>query len=143
MDMSFMSKFLVTGRDAGAVLNRLATSDVVPRAGEDGGFGGRGRITYCQFLNERAKLEADLTVCALPPECNTIGPKHQRYLVVATDTAHRHVESMIHKLQAGVRCVLWVCCGCAMGVLWVCCGALGVSVSLSVVLCAGCGCWGQ
>jgi 4-methylaminobutanoate oxidase (formaldehyde-forming) len=54
MDMSFMSKFAVTGRDAGRCLNRLCTADVagVPV----------GTITYCQFLNDSGKVEADVTV---------------------------------------------------------------------------------
>ena len=37
--MSFMAKFLVQGRDAGAVLNRLVTADVDGEA---------GTITYTQ-----------------------------------------------------------------------------------------------
>ena len=44
MDMSFMSKFLVQGRDAGALLDHLSADDV------DGDPGG---ITYTQWLNER------------------------------------------------------------------------------------------
>lgn len=79
MDMSFMSKFLVEGRDAGRILNRLSTGDV-ERA--------PGTITYTQWLNERGTLEADLTVTRLAEE---------RYLVVASDTAHRHVEARLRR----------------------------------------------
>lgn len=43
-DMSFMSKFLVQGRDAGSFLNYLSTANV---------DGEEGRITYTQWLNER------------------------------------------------------------------------------------------
>ena len=45
MDMSFMGKFLVQGRDAGAYLNYLSANEV---DGED------GRITYTQWLNTPA-----------------------------------------------------------------------------------------
>ena len=79
MDMSFMSKFLVQGRNAGKVLNYLSTNDVDGEA---------GRITYTQWLNDLGKLEADLTVTKLA---------HDRYFVVATDTAHRHVETWIKR----------------------------------------------
>jgi len=75
MDMSFMSKFLVQGRDAGRVLEYLSANEV------DGDV---GTITYTQWLNELGGLEADLTVSKLAAE---------RYLVVATDTMHRHVET--------------------------------------------------
>ena len=79
MDMSFMSKFLVQGRDAGRLLNRLSTADV------DGSV---GRITYTQWLNDDAKLEADLTIAQLADD---------RFWVVATDTAHRHVETWMNR----------------------------------------------
>ena len=72
-DMSFMSKFLVQGRDAGAFLNYLSTANV---DGED------GRITYTQWLNERGYMEADLTVTKL---------SRNEFIVVATDTMHNHV----------------------------------------------------
>ena len=59
VDMSFMSKFLVQGRDAGALLNRLSTANV---------DGASGEITYTQWLNEAGKMEADLTVAKLDDE---------------------------------------------------------------------------
>jgi glycine cleavage system aminomethyltransferase T/glycine/D-amino acid oxidase-like deaminating enzyme len=79
MDMSFMAKFLVQGDDAGAVLeelsaNRVSTSD--------------GLLTYTQWLNEDATLEADLTVTRLSSD---------RYWVVASDTAHRHVLTRLQR----------------------------------------------
>jgi glycine cleavage system aminomethyltransferase T/glycine/D-amino acid oxidase-like deaminating enzyme len=79
MDMSFMSKFLVQGRDAGRELNQLSAADVDGEA---------GRITYTQWLNEDGKLEADLTVTKLADE---------RFWVVASDTAHRHVETRMRR----------------------------------------------
>ena len=59
MDMSFMSKFLVQGRDAGRVLNHISANDVDGEA---------GRITYTQWLNDKGTLEADLTVTKLGDE---------------------------------------------------------------------------
>lgn len=79
MDMSFMAKFMVQGREAGALLERLSANRV---------DGEPGRITYTQWLNEDGKLEADLTVSKLD---------EQRYLVVASDTAHRHVETRMRR----------------------------------------------
>jgi 4-methylaminobutanoate oxidase (formaldehyde-forming) len=80
MDMSFMSKFRVEGRDAGRLLNQLSANDV---------DGAAGRITYTQWLNEGGTLEADLTVTKLDDE---------RYFVVASDTAHRHVETRMRRI---------------------------------------------
>lgn len=75
IDMSFMSKFLVQGRDAGKSLNYLSTANV---------DGNCGVITYTQWLDERGKMQADLTVLKLAED---------KFLVIATDTAHRHVET--------------------------------------------------
>jgi 4-methylaminobutanoate oxidase (formaldehyde-forming) len=79
MDMSFMSKFLVQGRDAGCVLNRISANDV---------DGEPGTITYTQWLNERGLLEADLTVTKLDEVC---------FLVVVTDTMHRHAATWMRR----------------------------------------------
>jgi 4-methylaminobutanoate oxidase (formaldehyde-forming) len=72
MDMSFMAKFSVEGRDAGRILNFISANNVDTEA---------GLITYTQWLNAGGTLEADLTVTKLGDE---------RYWVVASDTAHRH-----------------------------------------------------
>ena len=79
MDMSFMAKFLVQGRDAGQVLNWISANNV---------DGAAGQITYTQWLNEGGKLEADLTVTKLDDET---------FWVVASDTAHRHVETWMRR----------------------------------------------
>ncbi|MEM9196033.1 MAG: glycine cleavage T C-terminal barrel domain-containing protein, partial [Myxococcota bacterium] len=79
MDMSFMAKFRVQGRDAGTFLNRLSTNQVNGRS---------ERVTYTQWLNERGTLEADLTVTKLDED---------EFLVVASDTAHRHVEAWMRR----------------------------------------------
>ncbi|HEY3801620.1 MAG TPA: FAD-dependent oxidoreductase [Kofleriaceae bacterium] len=73
MDMSFMSKFLVEGRDAGRMLEHISGNHV---------DGEPGLVTYTQWLDDAGKLQADLTVAKLDGE---------RYWVVASDTAHRHV----------------------------------------------------
>jgi len=55
-DQSSFSKFLVTGADACAVLNRVCANDVDRSA---------GTMIYTQWLNERGGIEADLTVTRL------------------------------------------------------------------------------
>ena len=79
MDMSFMSKFQVQGRDALAQLNRLSCNelDVPP-----------GRITYTQWVNAAGGIEADLTITRRG---------EQDFLVVCSDTAHRHVETWMRR----------------------------------------------
>jgi 4-methylaminobutanoate oxidase (formaldehyde-forming) len=79
MDMSFMAKFLVQGRDAGRLLDFISANAV---------DGAAGMITYTQWLNEGGTLEADLTVTKLDDES---------YWVVATDTAHRHALTWMRR----------------------------------------------
>src|SRR5690606_8947174 len=59
MDMSFMSKFLVEGRDAGRVLDWISANHV---------DGSPGTITYTQWLDAAGGLQADLTVTKLDDE---------------------------------------------------------------------------
>jgi 4-methylaminobutanoate oxidase (formaldehyde-forming) len=82
MDMSFMSKFLVQGRDAGSTLDYISANKV---------NGPSGMITYTQWLNDSAKLEADLTVTKLDDD---------RFMVVVTDTMHRHAETWLRRNTA-------------------------------------------
>lgn len=86
MDMSFMAKFLVQGRDAGAVLERVSANRVDGEA---------GTITYTQWLDEAGLLQADLTVTKLDDE---------RYWVVASDTAHRHVQWWLQRHIGDAHC---------------------------------------
>ncbi|MBT8064963.1 MAG: FAD-dependent oxidoreductase, partial [Gammaproteobacteria bacterium] len=79
MDMSFMGKFLVQGRDAGAFLDYLSANAVNEEA---------EKITYTQWLNEDGRLEADLTVIKLDEE---------RFMVVTSDIAHRHTETWMRR----------------------------------------------
>lgn len=79
MDMSFMCKFLVQGRDAGRSLNSISANNV---------DGECGTITYTQWLNQSGKLEADLTVTKL---------EEDKFFVVVTDTMHRHAETWMKR----------------------------------------------
>jgi 4-methylaminobutanoate oxidase (formaldehyde-forming) len=79
MDMSFMSKFLIEGRDAGARLNWISANNV---------DGEPGQITYTQWLDDAGKLQADLTVTKLADD---------RYWVVASDTVHRNVHTQMRR----------------------------------------------
>jgi glycine cleavage system aminomethyltransferase T/glycine/D-amino acid oxidase-like deaminating enzyme len=79
MDMSFMAKFAVQGRDAGRELEQLSANQVSAEP---------GMITYTQWLNDDGKLEADLTVTKLADD---------DYYVVASDTAHRHVLTRMRR----------------------------------------------
>ncbi len=79
MDMSFMNKFMVQGRDAGKVLNYISANNV---------DGKTGMITYTQWLNKEGKLEADLTVTKLSDE---------KFFVVVTDTQLRHAETIMKR----------------------------------------------
>ncbi len=82
MDMSFMSKFRVQGRDAGRMLDWISANSV---------DGDAGTITYTQWLDDAGKLQADLTVTKLAAD---------DYWIVASDTVHRHVETWM-KRQIG------------------------------------------
>src|SRR3954468_2776687 len=82
-DMSFMAKFLVQGPQAGGLLEELSANHV---------DGPEGRVTYTPWLNAAGTVEADLTVTKLDPE---------RYLVVASDSVHRHAETWLRRHLAG------------------------------------------
>lgn len=77
MDLTHMSKFLVQGRDAEKVLNRICSNNVAVPV---------GRIVYTQWLNERGGIEADMTVTRLEEDV---------FLLVLVDKAHTHVETWL------------------------------------------------
>jgi len=79
MDMSFMGKFMVQGRDAGRCLNRISGNQVDAAS---------GMITYTQWMNERGTLEADLTVTKLSDD---------KFMVVVTDTMVRHAHTWLKR----------------------------------------------
>jgi len=76
-DMSLMSKFLVQGPHAAAVLDRLSANAVI---------GPIGQVTYTQWCNANGGIEADLTVTRLEQE---------QFLVIVSDVCHRRVERML------------------------------------------------
>jgi len=98
IDMSFMAKFLVAGPGAAPLLNWLCTANVVAPP--------PGTITYTQLCNARGTLEGDVTVTKLPwgGGCFGAGGAGEdappEFLVVATDTAHRHVETWLRRAAA-------------------------------------------
>jgi len=55
-DMTSFAKYLVQGRDAEAVLQKICANDVAVAP---------GKVVYTQWLNERGGIEADLTVTRL------------------------------------------------------------------------------
>ena len=69
-DQSSMAKFMVQGRDACKVLNRICTADVNVPA---------GKLVYTQWLNHRGGIEADLTVLRL---------RDDQYMVVTSVSSH-------------------------------------------------------
>lgn len=79
MDMSFMPKFFVQGRDAGKILNHVSANDVDSKLNQ---------ITYTPWLDEKGKIQTDLTVSKLEQE---------KFLVVVTDTMHRHAETWLKR----------------------------------------------
>ncbi len=79
MDMSFMSKFLVEGKDAGRLLDTLSANSV---------NGAAEQITYTQWLDDRGKLQADLTVTKLADD---------RFWVVSSDNTRRHVATLMKR----------------------------------------------
>ncbi|RME87936.1 MAG: FAD-dependent oxidoreductase [Anaerolineae bacterium] len=86
MDVTSMSKFLVQGRDAEKVLNRICANDVaVPL----------GKVVYTQWLNERGGIEADVTVTRLAEDKFFIvsaGDFYRRDL----HWLHRHIPEGAH-----------------------------------------------
>jgi 4-methylaminobutanoate oxidase (formaldehyde-forming) len=88
-EQSSFSKFLVQGRDAERVMNRLATANMsVPV----------GKVVYTQFLNERGGIEADLTVTRLAED---------QYFVVTAAFTHTHIEALLKNgIPADACCVV-------------------------------------
>ncbi|WP_323780896.1 FAD-dependent oxidoreductase [Thalassovita sp.] len=84
MDMSSMAKFMVQGRDACALLNRISCNnvDVDP-----------GRVVYTAWANETGCFEADLTVTRLADD---------RFLVVVGENSQGHTETWMRRhIRAG------------------------------------------
>ncbi|WP_135500882.1 GcvT family protein [Roseovarius aestuariivivens] len=79
MDMSSMAKFLVQGRGACALLNRISCNevDVAP-----------GRVVYTAWTNEAGGFEADLTVTRMAED---------RFMVVVGENSHGHTETWMRR----------------------------------------------
>ncbi|MES2100425.1 MAG: FAD-dependent oxidoreductase [Pseudomonadota bacterium] len=88
-DQSSMAKFIVQGRDACAVLNRIGTAnvDVAP-----------GRIVYTQWLNPKGGIEADLTVTRLEAD---------RFMIVTSVSSHlRDLAYLNEHIPADAFCTV-------------------------------------
>lgn len=79
IDMSSMSKFVVQGRDACTLLNRVSCNEVDVEI---------GRVVYTAWANEAGGFEADLTVTRLDTD---------RYLVVVGENSHGHTETWLRR----------------------------------------------
>ncbi len=79
MDMSTMSKFLVQGPDACALLNRISCNEVDV---ED------GRVVYTAWTNALGGFEADLTVTRLARD---------KYLVIVGENSHGHTGTWMRR----------------------------------------------
>ena len=88
-DMSSFAKFRVEGRDAEAVLNRICANSVSVAP---------GRIVYTQWLNDRAGIEADLTITRLSGSA---------FLVVTSAVAARRDLAWLRRhVPADARCIV-------------------------------------
>ena len=88
-DQSSFTKYLVEGRDATGVLQRVCTAnvDVEP-----------GRIVYTHWLNERGGIEADLTVTRLA--------EHRYWVVTAAASAVRDLDWLRRHVPPDADCVV-------------------------------------
>jgi 4-methylaminobutanoate oxidase (formaldehyde-forming) len=88
-EQSSFAKLLVQGADAESVLDRIATANCrVPV----------GKVIYTQFLNDRAGIEADLTITRIAAD---------QFLVVTAAFTQTHVEAWIRRrIPAASRCVV-------------------------------------
>jgi glycine cleavage system T protein len=88
-DQSSFAKYLVQGRDAEGLLQRLCAGDV---------GGAPGRVIYTAMLNERGGMEADLTVTRLDED---------RYLVVTSAASSvRDLDWIARHAPAGAHVAL-------------------------------------
>ena len=88
-EQSSFAKLLVQGRDAEAVLNRIATAECRLPV---------GRVVYTQFLNARGGIEADVTVSRLASD---------RFMIVTAAFTQTHVEAWIRQcIPPDAHCVV-------------------------------------
>jgi 4-methylaminobutanoate oxidase (formaldehyde-forming) len=79
MDYSVMGKVLMQGKDAEGVLNRICANNVAVPA---------GRTVYTQWLNERGRIEADLTVTRLAED---------KFLILSGDGTLTQVQAWLRR----------------------------------------------
>ena len=88
-DMSSFGKFMVQGRDAERMLNRISGNDMAVEP---------GRIIYTQWLNERGGIEGDVTVTRLNSD---------RYMVVSSaGTKMRDLSFLERAIGEDERCTV-------------------------------------
>ncbi len=87
-DMTSFGKFRVEGRDAEVVLQRICANDVAVPS---------GRVVYTQWLNERAGIEADLTVTRLSETAYQV--------VTAGATARRDLAWLNRNISSDARAI--------------------------------------
>jgi len=87
LDLSSFSKYQVAGRDACAVLQRICSADVDVEP---------GRVVYTHWLNERAGIEADLTVTRID---------ERSFLVVSgAGCTHRDLDWLARHVPGDAHC---------------------------------------
>jgi heterotetrameric sarcosine oxidase gamma subunit len=79
MDYSAMAEILVQGRDAEKVLNHISANDIAAPI---------GKCVYTQWLNERGKIEADVTVVKM---------EEDKFLVFTGDGTRLAVETWLKR----------------------------------------------
>ena len=88
-EQTSFSKFLVQGKDAIGLLNRIATANLDVEV---------GRVVYTQFLNKKGGVEADLTITRI---------KENEFLVVTAAFTATHVEAWIREnIEEKARCFI-------------------------------------
>ncbi len=88
-EQTSFSKFLVQGKDATNLLNRIATANLDVEI---------GRVVYTQFLNKKGGVEADLTITRI---------NENEFLIVTAAFTATHVEAWIREnIDEGDHCVI-------------------------------------
>ena len=88
-DLSTFAKFRIEGRDAEAVLQRVAANDVAVEP---------GRIVYTQWLNPKGGIEADLTITRLADDAFLV--------VTSTASAGRDLAWLKRHVPEAAHCTI-------------------------------------
>ena len=88
-DLSSFSKYLVQGRDACAVMQRICSADIDVDV---------GRMVYTHWLNERGGIEADLTVTRLG--------EHEYQVVSGAAVTHRDLNWLHRNIPDDAFCTV-------------------------------------